>query len=269
MVNSAQHARLPTTTSSIPTPGAAPTDSAGNIYIAAPGGDRVFVVDAAGKIRVVAGSGVEAFNGNGGSAKTASLNMGVNNLPSGVAVDRNGNIFFDDKFNNQIRRVDAATGVITTFAGSGPGGYSSGAYGGDGGPATSASLNLPGEIAFDTNGNLFIADSQNGRIRRVDASTGMITTVAGNGGFCFAGDGGPAAAAALWFPIGVRVDARGNLFIADFYNNRVRRVDASTGIITTFAGNGQSSFSGDGGPATGAGMTPVGVAIDASGNLVI
>jgi sugar lactone lactonase YvrE len=317
---------VPAFLANIPAPAAVATDSAGNIYIAAPGGDRVFVVDAAGKIRLVAGSGVEAFNGNGGPAKNASSNIGGNNLPSGIAVDRNGNVFFDDKFNNQIRRVDAATGVITTFAGSGPGGYSSGAYGGDGGPATSASLNLPGEIAFDTNGNLFIADSQNGRIRRVDASTGIITTVAGNGGFgfdgdggpaaaatlnhpagiavdtngnlfiadaynnrvrrvdasteiittvagngqfSFAGDGGPAAAAALWFPIGVRVDARGNLFIADFYNNRVRRVDASTGIITTFAGNGQSSFSGDGGPATSAGMTPVGVAIDASGNLVI
>src|SRR6266446_6803311 len=141
------------------------------------------VVDTAGKIRVVAGSGVENFNGNGGPAKNASLDMGVDNVPNGIAVDRNGNIFFVDKFNNQIRMVDASTGAITTFAGSGTGGYSSGGYSGDGGPATSASLNLPGEIAFDTNGNLFIADSQNGRIRRVDASTGMITTVAGNGGF--------------------------------------------------------------------------------------
>ena len=316
---------IPALSANIPVPTAVATDAAGNIFIATPGGDRVFVVDTTGKIRVVAGSGVEAFNGDGEPAKKASLNMGVNNLPNGIAVDHNGNVLFADKFNNQIRRVDAATGVITTFAGSGPGGYYSGGYSGDGGPATSASLNLPGEIAFDTNGNLFIADSQNGRIRRVDASTGIITTVAGNGGFTFSGDGGPATAASLnhpagvvldtngnlfiadayncrvrrvdastgiittiagdgqfsfggdgglataaslWFPIGVRVDADGNLFIADLYNYRVRRVDASTGIITTFAGNGQSGFSGDGGPATSAGMSPVGVAIDSAGNLV-
>src|SRR6266566_1923388 len=260
---------VPALSANIPVPTAVATDFASNIYIAAPWGDRIFVVDTAGKIRVVAGSGVENFNGNGGPAKNASLDMGVDNVPNGIAVDRNGNIFFVDKFNNQIRRVDASTGAITTFAGSGTGGYSSGGYGGDGGPATSASLNLPGEIAFDTNGNLFIADSQNGRIRRVDASTGMITTVAGNGEFTFGGDEGPATAAALWFPIGVRVDDGGNLFITDLYNHRVRRVDASTGIITTFAGNGESGFSGDGGLATNAGMAPAGVAIDSSGNLVI
>src|SRR5437879_5961263 len=317
---------IPVLSGNLPVPTAVATDSAGNIYIAAPGGNRVFVVDGSGKIRVVAGSGVEAFNGNDGPTKNASLDLGVNNLPNGIAVDAKGNIFFVDKFNNQIRSVDTTTGIITTFAGSGPGGYYSGGYSGDGGPATSARLNLPGEIALDTNVNLFIADSQNGRIRRVDASTGMITTVAGNGGFTFSGDGGPATAAALnhpggvavdtngnvfiadayncrvrrvdaatgilttvagngqfsfsgdegpataaalWFPIGVRVDDGGNLFITDLYNHRVRRVDASTGIITTFAGNGESGFSGDGGLATNAGMAPAGVAIDSSGNLVI
>ena len=182
---------VPALSANIPVPTAVAADFAGNIYIAAPWGDRIFVVDTAGKIRVVAGSGVENFNGNGGPAKNPSLDMGVDNVPNGIAVDHNGNIFFVDKFNNQIRRVDASTGAITTFAGSGTGGYSSGGYSGDGGPATSASLNLPGEIAFDTKGNLFIADSQNGRIRRVDAFTGMITTVAGNGGFTFSGDGGP------------------------------------------------------------------------------
>jgi sugar lactone lactonase YvrE len=261
---------VPALLANIPAPAAVATDSAGNIYIAAPGGDRVFVVDAAGKVRVVAGSGVEAFSGNGGPAKNSSLNLGVNNLPSGIAVDRDGNIFFDDKFNNQIRRVDAATGVITTFAGGGPGGYSSGAYSGDGGPATNASLNLPGEIALDANGNLFIADSQNGRIRRVDASSGTISTVAGNGGFGFDGDGGPAFAATLNHPAGIAVDTNGNLFIADTYNNRLRRVDASTGLITTVAGNGQFSFAGDGGPATAAALWfPIGVRVDASGNLFI
>src|SRR5438552_3163460 len=317
---------IPALSANLPVPTAVATDSAGNIYIAAPGGNRVFAVDGSGKIRVVAGSGVEAFNGNDGPTKNASLNIGVNNLPNGIAVDAKGNIFFVDKFNNQIRSVDTTTGIITTFAGSGPGGYYSGGYSGDGGPATSARLNLPGEIAFDSNGNLFIADSQNGRIRRVDASTGIITTVAaksgftfrgdgglataasfnhpagvaldtngnlfiadayncrvrrvdassgiittvaGNGEFSFSGDGGPAIAASLWLPIGVRVDTDGNLFIADLYNHRVRRVDASTGIITTFAGSGQSGVSGDGGLATSVDISPVGVAIESSGNLLI
>jgi len=117
---------VPALSANIPVPTAVATDFAGNIYIAAPWGDRIFVVDTAGKIRVVAGSGVENFNGNGGPAKNASLDMGVDNVPNGIAVDRNGNIFFVDKFNNQIRRVDASTGAITTFAGSGTGGYSSG-----------------------------------------------------------------------------------------------------------------------------------------------
>src|SRR5207247_7495224 len=114
--------------------------------------------------------------------------------------------------------------------------------------------NLPGEIAFDTNGNLFIADSQNGRIRRVDASTGMITTVAGNGGFTFSGDGGPATAAALNHPGGVAVDTNGNVFIADAYNCRVRRVDASSGLITNVAGNGEFAFGAVGGPARAAAL---------------
>ena len=262
--------QIPALSANLPMPTAVATDSAGNIYIAAPGGNRVFAVDGSGKIRVVAGSGVEAFNGNDGPTKNASLNMGVNNLPNGIAVDAKGNIFFVDKFNNQIRRVDTTTGIITTFAGSGPGGYYSGGYSGDGGPATSARLNLPGEIAFDSNGNLFIADSQNGRIRRVDASTGIITTVAGNGGFTFSGDGGLATAASLNHPAGVALDTNGNLFIADAYNCRVRRVDASSGIITTVAGNGEFSFSGDGGPAIAASLwLPIGVRVDTDGNLFI
>ena len=261
---------IPALSANLPVPTAVATDSAGNIYIAAPGGNRVFAVDGSGKIRVVAGSGVEAFNGNDGPTKNASLDLGVNNLPNGIAVDAKGNIFFVDKFNNQIRSVDTTTGIITTFAGSGPGGYYSGGYSGDGGPATSARLNLPGEIAFDSNGNLFIADSQNGRVRRVDASTGIITTVAGNGGFTFSGDGGLATAASLNHPAGVALDTNGNLFIADAYNCRVRRVDASSGIITTVAGNGEFSFSGDGGPAIAASLwLPIGVRVDTDGNLFI
>src|SRR5437016_4233663 len=259
---------VPALSANIPVPTAVATDFAGNIYIAAPWGDRIFVVDTAGKIRVVAGSGVENFNGNGGPAKNASLDMGVDNVPNGIAVDRNGNIFFVDKFNNQIRRVDASTGAITTFAGSGTGGYSSGGYGGDGGPATSASLNLPGEIAFDTNGNLFITDLYNHRVRRVDASTGIITTFAGNGESGFSGDGGLATNAGM-APAGVAIDSSGNLVIADANSRRIRRIDISTNIISTLAGDGELRFYGDGGPALDASLyVPQGLTADPSGNLL-
>src|SRR5438094_295484 len=259
---------IPALSANLPVPTAVATDSAGNIYIAAPGGNRVFAVDGSGKIRVVAGSGVEAFNGNDGPTKNASLDLGVNNLPNGIAVDAKGNIFFVDKFNNQIRSVDTTTGIITTFAGSGPGGYYSGGYSGDGGPATSARLNLPGEIAFDTNGNLFIADSQNGRVRRVDASTGIITTFAGSGQSGVSGDGGLATSVDI-SPVGVAIESSGNLLIADADSKRVRRVNLSTNIVTTVAGNGEFCLYGDGGPALAASLcAPQGLTADPSGNLL-
>jgi sugar lactone lactonase YvrE len=214
------------------------------------------VLAAPGDITTVAGG----FIGDGGPATSASLNG-----PLGVAVDASGNLFITDRLNHRVRRVDAATGIITTVAGDGGSGFS-----GDGGPATSASLSFPEGVAVDASGNLFIADAGNSRIGRVDAATGIITTVAGVGAGGFSGDGGPATSASLFFPEGVAVDALGNLFIADTSNNRVRRVDAATGIITTVAGDGASGFSGDGGPATSASLnSPRGVAVDASGNLFI
>ena len=136
-------------------------------------------------------------------------------------------------------------GVITTVAGLVPQGPQ-----GDGGPATAARLDFPVGVALDGAGNLFIAESSRGgdlsRVRRVDAVTGVITTVAGSGEFGFGGDGGPATAALLWAPTSVALDAAGNLFIADFRNARVRRVDAATGVITTVAGTGEIGFGGDG-----------------------
>src|SRR5207253_2565847 len=139
-----------------------------------------------------------------------------------------------------------------------------------GGPATHAVLNFPYSVAVDAAGNLFIADAANNRIRRVAASTGIITTFAGTGGTGFFGDGGPATSAQLWNPTGVAVDAAGNLFIADAANNRIRRVAAGTGTITTVAGTGDAGFGGDGGPATSAQLwTPTGVAVDAAGNVFI
>ena len=178
-------------------------------------------------------------------------------------MDAAGNLLIADPSDQRIRRVDAATGLITTVAGAGTLGFS-----GDGGPATSASLNMPRGVGVDTSGNLFIADTDNHRIRRVDGATGVITTVAGNGTRGFSGDGGPATSSALNAPEGVVVDAFSNLFIADRGNGRIRRVDGVTGVITTVAGDGTIDF-GDGGPATSTGLHPFGVAVDAAGNLFI
>lgn len=176
-------------------------------------------------------------------------------------MDAAGNLFIADQGYNRIRRVDAATGIITTVAGGGSGL-------GDGGLATSATLASPSDVALDAGGNLFIADIYHFRIRRVDAATGIITTVAG-GGSDF-GDGGPATSASLGYPYGIAIDAVGNLFIADADYNRVRRVDAATGIITTVAGNGTYGYYGDGGLATVAALRrPADVALDPGGNLLI
>src|SRR5579859_6044781 len=202
-------------------------------------------------ITTVAGNGTQGFSGDGGPAASAWV------APSGVAVDASGNLFIADAFNNRIREV-SASGIITTVAGNGTAGFS-----GDGGPAVSASLNSPEGVAVDAFGNLFIVDSGNSRIRKVSAS-GIVTTAAGNGNGSFAsspGDGGPATSAPLT-PAGVAVDASGNIFIADTGNNRIRKVSAA-GMITTVAGNGNNSFSGDGGPATSATLAnPFGVAVN-------
>ena len=211
-----------------------------------------------GIITTVAGNGNTGFSGDGGPATSASLNQ-----PAGVAVDASQNIFIADRPNERIRKV-SASGIITTVAGTGTAGFS-----GDGGPATSASLGYPASVAVDTSGNLFLADQPHTRSRQVSAAGGIITTVAGNGTTGFSGDGGPATSAFLDSPYGVAVDASGNLFIADYGNNRIRKVSAS-GIITTVAGNGTTGFSGDGGPATSASFSsPADVAVDSFGNLFI
>ena len=143
-------------------------------------------------------------------------------------------------------------------------------FSGDGGAATSAKLNFAYGVAFDATGNFFIADTSNHRIRKVDVSTGIITTVAGTGVLGFSGDGGVATSAQLNLPFGVAFDAAGNIFIIDYGNHSIRKVDASTGIITTIAGTGVAGFSGDGGVATSAQLrNPFGVAFDAAANLFI
>ena len=206
-----------------------------------------------GVITTVAGNGNFDFGGDGGPATSASLDS-----PEGVAVDSTGDVFISDSFNSRVRRVDAVTGAITTYAGNGTPGVS-----GDGGLATSASLEQPEGLAIDSSGNLFIADS--GLIRRVNALTHVITTVAGGG---VGGDGGLATNALLNGTSACALDTAGNLFIAG--GRQIRRVAASNQIITTVAGNGTAGFSGDGGPAAAAELgLPLGVAVDGSGNLFI
>ncbi len=235
-------------------------DGLGNLFIAGEFSARIRRVDAAGIITTIAGDGTVGFSGDNGAATSAQLRA-----PEGVAVDGWGNLFIADTANHSIRRVDAVTDIITTVAGDGRAGGA-----GDGGAATSAQLSAPAGVAVDGLGNLFIADTVNNRIRRVDAVTGIITTVAGDGSAGFSGDGDAATSAQLIAPAGVAVDGLGNLFIADTVNNRIRRVDAVTGLITTVAGDGMLGFSGDGDPATSAQLrAPAGVAVDGLGNLFL
>ena len=245
----------PATAAQLYYPDGVAVDGAGNLYIADRVNDRIRKVDAAGVISTVAGSGTNGFSGDGGAAVAAQLNF-----PSGVALDGAGNLYIADTFNNRIRKVDAA-GVISTVAGTGRGGY-----GGDGGPATAAQLGGPEGVAVDGAGNLYIADSDNHRIRKVDAG-GVISTVAGREEI---GDGGAATGAQLYAPGGVAVDGYDNLYIADVDHNRIRKVDAGTGVISTVAGDGTEGFGGDGGAATAAQLrNPFGVAVDGAGNLYI
>lgn len=234
-------------------------DAFGNLYIADSENNRVRRVDSqTGKISTFAGTGEETFSGGGGLA-AASAFVG----PSGIAFDSHGNLFITANGNCVVLKVDSATGILSVVAGS----PESQGYSGDNGPAMQAALNFPHGIAIDANDNLFIADTENNRIRKVDMTTQRITTVAGGGSNL--GDNGMATAAALDRPYSVAVDKQGNLFIADTTHNRIRKVGVG-GIITTVAGTGGDRYSGDGGPATAAEIfSPRGIALDAEGNLYI
>jgi len=291
----------PATSAMLALPTATALDGAGNLVIADSANHRVRVVAAstgrfygqqmtAGDIYTVAGNGNFAYSGDGGPATGAELNN-----PQGLAAGADGNLAIADARNSRVRMVAGSTGTfygqqmtaghIYTVAGNGNFGYS-----GDGGPATKAALDFPESVAFLGPGNLLIADNVNNRIRLVAARTGTyfgqqmtaghIYTVAGSAHGGFSGDGGPATQAGLSGPWGVAVDAAGNLVIADTGDSRIRVVAASTGTfygqqmtagdIYTVAGNGDFGFSGDGGPATKAELaSPLGVAVDGAGNLVI
>ncbi len=207
-------------------------------------------------INTIAGNGTAAYSGDGGQATAAELNS-----PFGI-LNTGGNSYVADASNNRIRMINSS-GTINTFAGNGVAGFS-----GDGGQASVAELKSPTGIAMDANGNFYIADAINNRVRMVN-TTGIISTFAGKGAPSYSGDGGAATAAGLNFPSGVAVDMTGNVLIADANNSCIRLVNTS-GIINTIAGNGISGFSGDGGAATAAELNSCsGVALDAAGNIYI
>ena len=286
----------PATSAELSFPWGIAFDASGNFYFADNSGQRIRKVSTDGTITTVAGNGIAGYSGDNGAATSAQISG-----PTGVAVDASGNLYIADTYNAKVRKVttsgiittiagpwleplgvavDSAgnlyvsdyftqvwkvstSGAVTTVAGNGTQGYS-----GDGGPATSAALNGPWGVAVDSSGNLYIADQNNYRIRKVSTS-GIITTVAGNGNGGYSGDGGPATSAMVYNPQGVAVDAAGNLYICDVSNLRIRKVSTS-GTITTVAGNGSGGYSGDGGAATSSSLSgPRGAAFDAAGNLFI
>jgi Bacterial Ig-like domain (group 3)/NHL repeat len=268
------------TSTSLDVPGGVAIDGAGNLYIADTNNNVIREVNlTTGSIRTVAGTSTPGFTGDSGPATSAELNS-----PQGVTVDGAGNLYIADTGNNAVREVNASTQIITTIAGD-PTGLSG--FSGDGGLATAAKLNAPYSVALDSTGNLYVPDSGNNRVRKVD-TTGHISTYAGNGTPAYLGDGGAATAAELYSPLGVACDPAGNVYIADARNYVVRKVNVLTGKISTVAGNNSTTTYGDGksvftygngqsgerfsgnGIATGAGIyAPYGVAVDASGNLLI
>jgi hypothetical protein len=262
-------------------------DSVGNVYFGDFTAYNVVrkITVSTGVISTVAGTGSTSgsYNGDNIQATAATLNS-----PHDVVVDSNGNLYISDYSNHRVRKVDAYTGVITTVAGSGATSST-----GDGSTATSAAINGPCNSRLDSAGNLYISESDGNRVRKVVTvstdiptatpsmqptyypslsphSISVISTIAGTGVAGYSGDGGVASSAAIHGPHGVVIDSNGNVYFSDIGNHRVRKITASTGIITTFAGTGSSGYSGDGGVASSATLSaPNGLSMDTSGNTAI
>jgi trimeric autotransporter adhesin len=277
----------PATSAVLNEPFGVTVDSSGNLFIADTDNCAIREVNAStGGISTIAGGVTDnsgfhvcGYSGDGGAATGAALNS-----PNGVTIDSIGNLLIADTSNSVIREVSASTGNVATIAGASAldpyydpenFNYRVGflSYSGDGHPGIQAELSYTyaSSIATDSAGDVFIGDRFNRAVRKISTSSGIITTVAGDGVLGDSGDGGPAASALLAIPYGVTIDSFGNLFIADYYNCTVREVNASTGDISTVAGSsGNCNYFGDGGPATSAGMfEPYGIAVDGSGNIFI
>ncbi|HZT32261.1 MAG TPA: SMP-30/gluconolactonase/LRE family protein [Bryobacteraceae bacterium] len=212
------------------------------------------------RIVTIAGTGVPGFSGDGGPATQAQVNN-----PYGITMGPDGSLYFCDIDNHRVRRLDLKTHILSTVAGSGQKGYA-----GMGGPALAAALEQPYEVRFDKAGNLFFVDMPNHAVMRVDAKTKIITTIAGTGKPGFSGDGGPATQAQLRQPHSIALDGRGGLLICDIGNHRIRRVDLSSGIITTFAGTGERKPTPDGAPLAGTPLNgPRAISADPQGNLYL
>lgn len=238
-------------------------DRQGNIYVSEYNNQRIRKINTAGIISTVAGNGTIGFSGDNGPAVNATLNV-----PKGLCADAAGNVYFADLYNSRVRKIDAATGIITTIAGNG-----STTHSGDGGAAQNAGVPTPVNVCLDANSNLYIVEvnKQNtNRIRKVNLATGIITTVAGLAPMSFSGDGGAATSATLFDPSAVCVDAAGNIYITTYDDGRVRKVDAATGIITTIAGIGSYGYAGDCGPPANAVFDrPTGICVNSRGDLYI
>jgi outer membrane protein assembly factor BamB len=242
-------------------PTAVVSDRRGNLYIADTMNHRVRVVEAGtGIITTLAGVGQPRYGGDGGPATAAGLHD-----PAALATNERGTLYIADQSNNRVRAVDLATGHIRTVAGTG-----SAAYNGDGIPATEAALAGPSGLACAKDGTLFIADTFNGRVRAIDPATGLIRTVAGDGGeYRYQGDA-ESPSASLSRPSGIAVDREGNLLLTDSDNHMVRRWDRTTGLIERVAGEGTTGAGGDGGVAVNAGLNyPFGIAVDGDGRILV
>lgn len=250
----------PATNAQLAVPQAVAVDGDDNIYICDGSNHRIRKITAStGIINTIVGTGTTGSSGDGSIATNAEIYA-----PGGVFIDKFRNVYVADWGNNKVRKITYSTGVISTIAGTGVGGY----YG-DGGIAKNAKISRPVDVFCDTSGDVLIAELDNHVIRMVNSITGLITTVAGNGTAGFSGDGGPAVNAKLNQPTGLFVDKQNNIYIAEYGNGTIRKVDAVTGIITTVAGTGVTGFSGDGGPATNAKLFCSDVCVDSYGNLII